>query len=542
MKLVIDHYSEIRDGTWKGTRFTFPDRSVCRQEAKRIFVECLSHVGSTSVPGATAKPYIDMKCDIYDCDSEDQVAFCTVSADLSIVACDNVFGSPFFERQGYCQYGRKIQQQPEPYKLDQRYWYRHSRDESSACKGYFIHIGREPMASFALELRSDASLVQQYNEAKRRIVADHPLISFADYTMLKTAFIQRVLSSRFDNVDASKISSKTPSSMYELIHFITSTAAGHAPSAQPLLFAPNDVFEMHERGMYCVGFAQVFTPLGLALILAVEPRLSALWDRYDPGHHIWGDFTAGNFGTSPLDGPPSDSERVQRLACFAPVISRLRQHGCTVASFVSCTAYTSPILDAANKGGADCGGIEPADNSVILGEFEGWDDLSEEQHARRQEEFERSLKISLPGAAPEVYAVLDTVASIVGKYEEHRKVLSCICLPELRNFGRSAAVLFNGIASIARLLDSLHLTQHLSAFIKENVTDDIMISLTTDDLRALGLSIGDARRFSIAVQQEQAALHVQDARAVAAGGGSIVGNIISISSALPSASLSKTKP
>ena len=102
--------------------------------------------------------------------------------------------------------------------------------------------------------------------------------------------------------------------------------------------------------------------------------------------------------------------------------------------------------------------------------------------------------------------------------------------------------MFNGIASIARLLDSLHLTQHLSAFIKENVTDDIMISLTTDDLRALGLSIGDARRFSIAVQQEQAALHVQDARAVAAGGGSIVGNIISISSALPSASLSKTKP
>jgi len=205
MKLVIDHYSEIRDGTWKGPRFTFPDRSVCRQEAKRIFVECLSHVGSTSVPGATAKPYIDMKYDIYDRDLRHQVAFCTVSADLSIVACDNVFGSPFFERQGYCQYGRKIQQQPEPYKLDQRYWYRHSRDESSACKGYFIHIGREPMAAFALELRSDASLVQQYNEAKRRIVADHPLISFADYTMLKTAFIQRVLSSRFDSLDASNI-------------------------------------------------------------------------------------------------------------------------------------------------------------------------------------------------------------------------------------------------------------------------------------------------------------------------------------------------
>jgi len=52
----------------------------------------------------------------------------------------------------------------------------------------------------------------------------------------------------------------------------------------------------------------------------------------------------------------------------------------------------------------------------------------------------------------------------------------------------------------------------------------------------------DSRRFSIAVQQKQAASHFKDARAVAADGGSIVGNIISISSALPSAPLSKIKP
>ena len=56
--------------------------------------------------------------------------------------------------------------------------------------------------------------------------------------------------------------------------------------------------------------------------------------------------------------------------------------------------------------------------------------------------------------------------------------------------------------TVMRVLDALHLSSHLGAFIKEKITDDIVGTFSVDELRSLGLSIGDAKRFIIAIQQE----------------------------------------
>jgi hypothetical protein len=237
--------------------------------------------------------------------------------------------------------------------------------------------------------------------------------------MLKTAFVTKVV----DNDRGGGSSTTAP--LYELIHFISCTAAGHTSSTWPLPFPPNEVFTLEQSGFYAEGYCQHFTPLGLALILAVAPRLSALWDRYDPTHcHDW---EGGMFGKMDAEwsssfSVSSGSARRERLARFGPVICRLRQHGCTVASFMTWTTYPSSIIDAAIAGSDEFEGFAPKHlNNDCWMNFKtvmGW----------YAEVFGPPYDLDDPPAK----SVLDSA------YLRHR-IASGIYMPELHSFGPSAA-------------------------------------------------------------------------------------------------------
>jgi GrpB-like predicted nucleotidyltransferase (UPF0157 family) len=381
------------------------DADANDQRDKHGYVLNITHIGSTSIPGALAKPYIDLLVSRYSCPRDIR---------------------EFFEKHGYRAYGTWNDR-------DVGYLFKPCQGESSACKGFFLHLGtNHEMLEFAERLQSDASLVELYNEAKRRIVADHPRISFPDYTMLKTAFITSVIKAE-DEFQQGFGSSGTPTPLYELIHFITSTASGHVSSRQPLPFAPNEVYYIGASDVYDMGYSQYFTPLGLALILAIEPRLSFLWDRYQPSRHP--DETplgALTYPTSEL----TESSRRERLASFVPVICRLRQHGCTKAAFASWTSEQSPIIDAANAGGAEFGGIAPDRRLEHIYTSPG---IS--QHLKR----ETKLK-----TVQSWYAELfgQPLHAIYSKEKTNFELLfgfrgfligSAIYLSELRSFGPSAA-------------------------------------------------------------------------------------------------------
>jgi GrpB-like predicted nucleotidyltransferase (UPF0157 family) len=418
------------------------------------FSRGITHIGSTSIPGALAKPYIDMH---FHGDYQSQARI-------------------FFQKYGYRPYGTVRRHEHEP-----NYLYKPCEGESSTCKGYFLHFGSGAcdMILFTQRLQSDASLLQLYNETKRRIMADHPCISFPEYTVLKTAFVRSVRRSN---------GGRNPPNLaplYELIHFITSTTSGHVPSMQPLPFAPNEVFHIGDADEYDIGYSQYFTPLGLALVLAIEPRLSALWSRYLPNHY---DDDTLKKPPDASTSPTSESARRARLERFVPIIRRLRQHGCTKTAFASWTHWQSPIIDAINAGGAEFGGIAP-DRRLELAHYnlmavKNWYAELHGQPAAVIYSMKRSEQN-------------DFIFGIRGG------VRSAIYLSELRSFGPSAAALFHDVC-IARVLDTLQLQHHLAAFIKEGVTDDIVCSLSTDNLRSLGLGLGDAVRFMTAMQKELA--------------------------------------
>jgi len=443
------------------------------------------HVGSTCIVGAMANPYIDM-------------------------LTRGMF-SHFLTSQGYRLYELKLANYYESCCSDcsygQAYLFKPCKGESSTCKGYFIHfedmvnstsLMYPPVGKFSELLISNSSVLRQFNEAKRRIVADCPRISLAEYNMLKTACMiamkenmankTKEAYSDDDFVDKYSYWSPTPPRLYELIHFIMCNSLGHA-HVLPAPFDPDEVFAIWEMSG-SEQYVQIFTPLGLALVLAIEPRLSALWDRYFHGSHMHGrdgGSFSGNFGRKILDTRPSTSEpgRMQRLARFAPVIRCLRQHGCTLAIFESfqnklvmdfwTKTYTPEwMLHAANAG------FKPG--------------FSSEGRERLPDICTSTLK--------RVLSTIPSAAHFLKRMDDN--ICHAVCLTELRNFGPSAAALC-GITCCMRALESLHLHQHLHAFVKENVTDDVVCALSTDDLRALGLGIGDAKRFSIAVQQEIAA-------------------------------------
>jgi hypothetical protein len=454
------------------------------QKDKQQFV--VVHVGSTCIVGAMANPYIDM---------------------LTSGWSHFWWGMPsdFLTSQGYRPYELKLATYYESGASDesytQAYWFKPSKGESSTCKGYFIHFKHmgqtqglmyPPVEKFSKLLVSDASVLRQFNEAKHRIVADCPRISLAEYNMLKTACMiameenmpNKTKEDDYYSVDEYSNWSPTPPRLYELIHFIMCNSLGHA-HVLSVPFDPDEVFAIWEMS-FTEQYVQIFTPLGLALVLAIEPRLSALWDRYYLGAHMNGRVVrsfSGNFGRKILDTRPSTSEteRMQRLTRFAPVIRCLRQHGCTVAIFESFqnrlrTGYRdyTPewMLHAANAS------FKPS--------FTSQDHVPD----------------ICTSTLKRVLSTIPSAAYFLKKMDTNLR--NAVCLSELRNFGPSAAALC-GIACCMRALDSLHLHQHLHAFVKENVTDDVVCALSTDDLRALGLGIGDAKRFSIAVQQEIAA-------------------------------------
>jgi len=379
-----------------------------RERQRLMGIGCFDdvlHVGSTSVPGAMAKPYIDMVC--------------RVDPALSPYGTAVMPWVEPLNRQGYRLYGRKSIEHNE-YNFGM-YYYRPS--ESRECRGYFLHFQTGKMlpgslTHFAELLQSDASLVEEYNKVKQRIVADHPRISFVEYTMLKTAFIMSA------KVFKSHDWERAASPMYELIHFITSTAAGNAPSTQPLPFAPNDVLFLNEAAYAAGSYLQSFTPLGLALILAIEPRLSFLqyYFSLSPHDHVSVRNTSScEFLVLPVDSFPSEIERMTRLARFAPIIRRLRQHGCTVASFMSSTDWPSPIIDAANAGGAAFGGIMPVGD-------------------RTKADTKKTVTLE----TLEFLAGLSKPANDGRYYSDNGQFVSVIFLPELRNFGPSATALWNG--------------------------------------------------------------------------------------------------
>lgn len=323
------------------------------REAKRLardgYKKGFKHIGSTSIKGATANPYIDM---LY------LGEYCS------------------FEQSGYREYGRCVNTS-DTHRVaglvdsrgDQRYFYKTSQ-EPSTCKGYFLYFrcssGSVSLTSFAKLLGSDA-ILQQYNRAKHRILDDHPRISFVDYTMLKTAFIMTVncQSAKDDcNINGRFFEEPLTGPLYELIHFITCAAQNDVPqkNSNSLQFEPNQVFQIGEHIRSGRHYRQKFTPLGLALILAIEPRLSTLWDRFSPSDFNHLDHEnphSSAFMELPLALSPSGEERSQRLFRYIDVIRLLIQHGCTSASFEFCTDWTCPTIHAANAGGANFGGIIP---------------------------------------------------------------------------------------------------------------------------------------------------------------------------------------
>lgn len=93
----------------------------------KITAEKFTHIGSTSVPGALAKPYIDMT-----------FSGCALTG---------------LECLGYRFYGRKYESKYE--RNDCRYLYKPCEGESSSCLGYFIHLdSSRELADFSNLLRS----------------------------------------------------------------------------------------------------------------------------------------------------------------------------------------------------------------------------------------------------------------------------------------------------------------------------------------------------------------------------------------------------
>jgi GrpB-like predicted nucleotidyltransferase (UPF0157 family) len=500
IEMTIEPYTPAWSSDFQRERQTLIDAYTSEYDPQRglldEFAKSIVHIGSTSVPNAMAKPYIDIYFNASLEKDEDTSLEWQKHQTLLRKRRDI-----FLERLGYRQYGnvRKsswFEEETDGPWIGYRYWYKPSQGSLSSCKGYFLHTHAHSFyfPKFAEALACNASLLQLYNEAKCRILADHPRISFAEYTMLKTAFMMMAQSQAKSKEGLppppppalfQAHGTQSNPSMYELVHFITSAAAGRIKLAQPLPFAPNDAFTLNETAYAVGGWCQTFTPLGLALILALEPRLSALWDSYNPdtSHHLQiRRSSSKDFAALPnsLLVSPSSSKRMERLARFAPVIRHLRQHGCTVASFLSWTSWQSPTIDAANSCGADFGGIVPLD----FGELH-----AENSHREKLERLGFQIRDFFEQAA----------------CDRSHRMASVICLPELRNFGPSAATLFCGVTCIVRALESLQLQQHLAAFMKENITDDVVSALSAENLRLLGLSLGDAMRFITTVQKELSA-------------------------------------
>jgi hypothetical protein len=81
------------------------------------------------------------------------------------------------------------------------------------------------MEWFSELLRSDAIVLQQYNEVRRRIVANHAGICFP-----------------VKNAPMAQLSEDGSGVVRDLIYFITSAAAGQVQPAAVFPFAPNQVY------------------------------------------------------------------------------------------------------------------------------------------------------------------------------------------------------------------------------------------------------------------------------------------------------------
>ena len=143
------------------------EAQVVRAALDAWLVAEVEHVGSTAVPGLSAKPIIDIMAPVRDLESSNQ----------AIAAAESV---------SYCYY---------PYKPDEMHWF---CKPSPAARTHHLHLipWRSPLwherLAFRNALRENSSLARQYENLKFELAARYPKDREA-YTRAKGPFIASVL-------------------------------------------------------------------------------------------------------------------------------------------------------------------------------------------------------------------------------------------------------------------------------------------------------------------------------------------------------------
>ncbi len=158
---------------------TWPDRfwreaDLLQSALGPWLVGDIEHIGSTSVPGLSAKPVIDIMAPVQDLQASRPAIAAAVAA-------------------GYCHY---------PYKPDQMHWF---CKPSPHVRTHHLHL--VPWGSalwhdrihFRDELRSDTALAAAYQRLKISLAAQHARDREA-YTDAKSGFIAAALQARRERI------------------------------------------------------------------------------------------------------------------------------------------------------------------------------------------------------------------------------------------------------------------------------------------------------------------------------------------------------
>jgi GrpB-like predicted nucleotidyltransferase (UPF0157 family) len=153
---------------------TWPSRFEAeRAELERLLapwlIDGVHHIGSTAIPGLSAKPIIDMMAGIRDL-SEAEAAI------------------PVLEAHGY----RHAPHRPEAL------WFHKPQSEAHTARTHHLHLTEHGSAlwrerlTFRDALRADTALRDEYQELKLRLAGAHG-DDIKAYTADKRAFVTRVL-------------------------------------------------------------------------------------------------------------------------------------------------------------------------------------------------------------------------------------------------------------------------------------------------------------------------------------------------------------
>lgn len=152
------------DPTWV-ERFE-EEAAQLRQALAPWLIGGIEHIGSTAVPGLSAKPVIDIMGGVKT----------LATSRGAIAAATNL---------GYCYW---------PYRAESEHWF---CKPSPANRTHHLHlvpvVGQEWLGALAFRdhLRANEHIAREYESLKRRLAIDHPLDREA-YTEAKRPFIERV--------------------------------------------------------------------------------------------------------------------------------------------------------------------------------------------------------------------------------------------------------------------------------------------------------------------------------------------------------------